>query len=130
MPLCPGVTFSLLSFQETLNKLLLKKPLRPHHHPLATYHYTGRPGQGGGGLRVPQDSSFSDTQLCTVLGQAEGGTLEVQPGETKNQKEETNSKVWGALGQKSSTGGIAFALHMAYPHLIFDITYGPCACQV
>lgn len=26
---------------ETLNKLLLKKPLRPHHHPLATYHYTG-----------------------------------------------------------------------------------------
>uniref|UniRef100_A0A2K5DS25 Mitotic deacetylase associated SANT domain protein n=1 Tax=Aotus nancymaae TaxID=37293 RepID=A0A2K5DS25_AOTNA len=26
---------------ETLNKLLLKKPLRPHNHPLATYHYTG-----------------------------------------------------------------------------------------
>ncbi|XP_059546940.1 mitotic deacetylase-associated SANT domain protein isoform X4 [Myotis daubentonii] len=26
---------------ETLNKLLLKKPLRPHSHPLATYHYTG-----------------------------------------------------------------------------------------
>lgn len=47
MPLCPDITFSLLSFQETLNKLLLKKPLRPHHHPLATYHYTGKPGQGG-----------------------------------------------------------------------------------
>ncbi|XP_075804691.1 mitotic deacetylase-associated SANT domain protein isoform X3 [Microtus pennsylvanicus] len=26
---------------ETLNKLLLKKPVRPHNHPLATYHYTG-----------------------------------------------------------------------------------------
>ncbi|XP_055989358.1 LOW QUALITY PROTEIN: mitotic deacetylase-associated SANT domain protein [Sorex fumeus] len=26
---------------ETLNKLLLKRPLRPHNHPLATYHYTG-----------------------------------------------------------------------------------------
>lgn len=26
---------------ETLNKLLLKKPLRSHNHPLATYHYTG-----------------------------------------------------------------------------------------
>ncbi|XP_047652722.1 mitotic deacetylase-associated SANT domain protein isoform X2 [Phacochoerus africanus] len=26
---------------EALNKLLLKKPLRPHNHPLATYHYTG-----------------------------------------------------------------------------------------
>ncbi|XP_048218938.1 mitotic deacetylase-associated SANT domain protein isoform X2 [Perognathus longimembris pacificus] len=26
---------------ETLNKLLLKKPLWPHNHPLATYHYTG-----------------------------------------------------------------------------------------
>nr|XP_003408803.1 ELM2 and SANT domain-containing protein 1 isoform X3 [Loxodonta africana] len=26
---------------ETLNKLLLKKPLRPHNHALATYHYTG-----------------------------------------------------------------------------------------
>uniref|UniRef100_A0A8C6EAM6 Mitotic deacetylase associated SANT domain protein n=1 Tax=Moschus moschiferus TaxID=68415 RepID=A0A8C6EAM6_MOSMO len=26
---------------ETLNKLLLKKPLRPQNHPLATYHYTG-----------------------------------------------------------------------------------------
>ncbi|KAM9202753.1 mitotic deacetylase-associated SANT domain protein isoform 1-T2 [Dugong dugon] len=26
---------------ETLNKLLLKKPLRPHNHTLATYHYTG-----------------------------------------------------------------------------------------
>ncbi|XP_039739679.1 mitotic deacetylase-associated SANT domain protein isoform X2 [Pteropus medius] len=26
---------------ETLNKLLLKKPMRPHDHPLATYHYTG-----------------------------------------------------------------------------------------
>ncbi|XP_037688253.1 mitotic deacetylase-associated SANT domain protein isoform X1 [Choloepus didactylus] len=26
---------------ETLNKLLLKKPLRPLNHPLATYHYTG-----------------------------------------------------------------------------------------
>uniref|UniRef100_A0A8C9ICU7 Mitotic deacetylase associated SANT domain protein n=1 Tax=Piliocolobus tephrosceles TaxID=591936 RepID=A0A8C9ICU7_9PRIM len=26
---------------ETLNKLLLKPPLRPHNHPLATYHYTG-----------------------------------------------------------------------------------------
>uniref|UniRef100_A0A452TUG6 Mitotic deacetylase associated SANT domain protein n=1 Tax=Ursus maritimus TaxID=29073 RepID=A0A452TUG6_URSMA len=26
---------------ETLNKLLLRKPLRPHNHPLATYHYTG-----------------------------------------------------------------------------------------
>ncbi|XP_036287764.1 mitotic deacetylase-associated SANT domain protein isoform X1 [Pipistrellus kuhlii] len=26
---------------ETLNKLLLKKPLRPRNHPLATYHYTG-----------------------------------------------------------------------------------------
>uniref|UniRef100_A0A8C0CN63 Mitotic deacetylase associated SANT domain protein n=1 Tax=Balaenoptera musculus TaxID=9771 RepID=A0A8C0CN63_BALMU len=26
---------------ETLSKLLLKKPLRLHNHPLATYHYTG-----------------------------------------------------------------------------------------
>lgn len=26
---------------EALNKLLLKRPLRPHNHPLATYHYTG-----------------------------------------------------------------------------------------
>ncbi|XP_052041379.1 mitotic deacetylase-associated SANT domain protein isoform X2 [Apodemus sylvaticus] len=26
---------------EALSKLLLKKPLRPHNHPLATYHYTG-----------------------------------------------------------------------------------------
>ncbi|XP_008582264.1 PREDICTED: ELM2 and SANT domain-containing protein 1 [Galeopterus variegatus] len=26
---------------ETLNKLLLKTPLRPYNHPLATYHYTG-----------------------------------------------------------------------------------------
>lgn len=26
---------------ETLNKLLLIKPMRPHNHPLATYHYTG-----------------------------------------------------------------------------------------
>ncbi|XP_035313516.1 mitotic deacetylase-associated SANT domain protein isoform X2 [Cricetulus griseus] len=26
---------------EALSKLLLKKPVRPHNHPLATYHYTG-----------------------------------------------------------------------------------------
>lgn len=36
-----ALIFPSLPFQEALNKLLLKKPLRPHNHPLATYHYTG-----------------------------------------------------------------------------------------
>lgn len=44
---------------EALNKLLLKKPQRPHNHPLATYHYTGGPGWVVMRPREPQGSPAS-----------------------------------------------------------------------
>lgn len=63
-----ALTFSSLPFQETLNKLLLKKPLRLHNHPLATYHYTG----GLAGWAWGLEGSPASVGLSSVLSHSPG----------------------------------------------------------
>lgn len=59
----PASRLPFLPLQEALNKLLLRKPLRPHNHPLATYHYTGRPDWVVTGPRASKLSSIHGSLL-------------------------------------------------------------------